>query len=775
MAIPKIEGAQRDFSAGEVDVTMKRADEHPLMKTGARQCANWRILNSRALQNRPGRRALFGGLAGGGRVDEITMSPGNTFYLAFGTGVLLVYNAAGAVVFTTTKKGDGVTSIPWTAATVASIVWARAGLAIYICYGDGAPANVPQVLTWDGVSTWTLATYAVENRGLLRRTPFYRISPKGITMAVAAQNGSTQSAVSAAVTFSAPVLTSAHVLTMFRFGIFGQCLITAVTSPTAGIANVIGVSGTEINFTTNPAAAFNIGDELVGATSGAKVVVSSFPAGGNLVAAADLIFTGIVAGETMVGPNGSAVVSSTVGINAPAIVVWDDEVMNSQLRGWPTSCFYDQGRLGFCNFPSVPGLIAWGAIGDPSDQYTDQNNALADNAIQEIAPGNSQVLYVQGGMESSEFVFCSNAIHYIPITAANPLAPGSVAFNQLSQQGSAAVQPRAAEQSIVYVKAGGKQIGAVQVPGAYYRPDVVDTISELHAHLFNSPVAIAVPSGSTQFEETYLYVLNADGTLAVGKYLMRNGLIDAGPDGKPHVGWVPWSGAGTVKWVGANGADTIFTTAYAPNGAATTTIVEVVDNTQYLDGALLVNSLPAPFTPPGGKGPLYVFPGPNSSVTLMDQVTRMMGTYLVDANGNIIPQNNGGENLSAASLVAGQPWTATLEPFVPDAAPGQDVHQRMFKRRVSRMAAYVSQSSGFLMARLFAGPLTRTSPTLGTVMNFRRVDTWNQDDDPTQAPPLREEAQRWRPLGRAFDPRVAIIKDTPGPLIVHEIGIEASI
>jgi hypothetical protein len=79
------------------------------------------------------------------------------------------------------------------------------------------------------------------------------------------------------------------------------------------------------------------------------------------------------------------------------------------------------------------------------------------------------------------------------------------------------------------------------------------------------------------------------------------------------------------------------------------------------------------------------------------------------------------------------------------------------------------------MGRLFSGPLTPSSPALGTIMNFRRVPTWNQGDDPTQQPPLREEAQRWRPLGRAFDPRVAVIKDTPGPLLIHELGIEVTI
>lgn len=842
MAIPKITGAQRDFSGGELDVSLKRADENPIMKIGARQLANWRVLSSGVVKNRPGRTALF---LETGRIDEVLMSPGNTFFLAFGNGYLRVYNAAGAQVFSSTVLGDGVTDVPWTTATVKNIVFAVAAgsqLAVYICYADGAPANVPQVLSWDGVSqtsTWALTTFTeTVTAGGQKRTPFYRLAPQNITLLPSAVSGNIN------ITFSAAVLTAGMVGTRIRF-CGKQLTITGVTNGTAGTATV--------NETLPPGQAltvsatvgtFNIGDEITGSTTGALGILTAVPTQqtivlqvsvlrvGNLITGSTSGATGTVisiiggfvatvllststlfqAGETItitgggsatissvtaggikaqlltnadgtvaefagtetiVGPLGSATLSSVTTGVPQAVSIWDQEVMNLY-RGYPISVFYDQNRLGLCNFPALPDGIGWSAIGLPLDFYV---LALPDNAIFELAPGKSQVLFVQPGMESSEFVFCDNAVYYIPITVSNPLVPGSVSFNLLSQQGCFGVQPRPAEQSIMYVKAGGAQIAAVQAPGAYYRPYVIDNISEFHSHLFTAspPIAIACPSATNQFEELYAYILLANGNVVIGKYGIRQGLLDPGPEGKPKVGWLPWSGAGTVEWVSAYGADVIFTTSYAPNNVTAVSVVERLDNTQYVDGALLVNSLPAPFTPPGGKGPLYYFPGPSGTVTLMDQSTRMMGTYEIDANGNIVPQNNGGENLASAQLVAGQPWTATLEPFVPDAAPGQDVHQRMFKRRVSRMAAYVSNSTGFLMARLFSGPITPTSPALGTVMNQYRVTAWNMGDIATNPPPLREQAYRWRPIGRAYDPRVAIIKDTPGPLTVHEIGIEASI
>jgi hypothetical protein len=424
----------------------------------------------------------------------------------------------------------------------------------------------------------------------------------------------------------------------------------------------------------------------------------------------------------------------------------------------------------------LPTGIAWSAIGLYNDLLV---GGLPDNAMFEIAPDNSHVVYVIAGMESSEFVFTDRAIYYIPISPTVPLEPGNVAFNKLSDYGTMPnVQPRRAEQSIIYVKAGGVQIGAVQNPGAYYRPYIVDHISELHSHLFaqSLPVAIAIPSGPTQFEEQYLYVALANGTLVVGRYAMRQGLIEPGQDGKPAIGWLPWdSSASMVQWVAARQGDVIFSSTYTPNGVPPVSIVERLDNNQYLDGALAVNALPSAFVPPMGKGPLFFYPGPNSTVFLIDNGLRFMGTYNVDANGFIVPQFIGGENLASPNLIAGQAWFMGVELFLSGMPPAQSARQRTLKRRVTHLAINVSQSTGFYMARLFAGPLTPTSPILGTIMNFRRVPAYNLGDDATQPAPLREEVQRWRPLGRAYDPRIGFAKDTPGPLIVHETTVEVTI
>lgn len=828
MPIPKIVGAQRDFSAGELDESLKRADENPVMKNGCRQLANWRILSGGQASQRPGRRAIG---QENGRVEEILMSPGNTFYLVFGVGYLRVYNAAFAQVFNSTVKGDGSTAIPWTPTTIYNVSYdivSASQFEIFIAYADGAPHNVMQVLSWDGVSqtsAWTLSTYAETIVAGTKQTIFDRLSPQNVEMLVSGPSYPSYVAAEylpgASVTInftlnSAPynILTAAMVTAGVRFAFCGrQLLLTAMSSGDQGTAtveqpvpltNIIQQAGTSIP----PAnVAFQIGDTVTGSLSGAKgIVVATASAvltvqliptsSGSII---NFVGTQTYAAEYIVGPNGSIYASGsagavTVGCPAP-VAVWDDEVMNT-FRGYPSSVTFDQNRLSLVNFPARPDAIAWSALGLFFNMYVEGQGVTltADSAIYEYVPDKAQVLFLIGGMESSQFVFCDNVIYYVPITTSSPLAPGSVAFNRLSKHGCQPnVRPQLIEQSILYLRNGGAQMGAVQAPGAYYRPYVVDTVSEFHSHLFTAAnvVAIAVPQAPSQTEEKYAYLLRADGVVLCGKYALRQGLLDVGQDGKPKIGWLPWPGLGFVTWISAQGSDLTFTTTYYTqstlgsgwssgwsigfgNRAGTpVSMVEVLDNTQYLDCVIPLIGAPTALTPPGGKGPLYLFAG--GFVTLLDNGARPMGTYSVDANGFIIPQFEGGENLTDGYVLAGQPWLSVLEPFCPDASPGQSVHQRMFKRRISRMAVYVSNSTGFVMARLFADNVTPTSPPYGTVMNIYRVNTYNQDDDPTQPPPWREEAQRWRPLGRTYDPRVAIIKDTPGPLLVHEFSTEATI
>jgi len=747
--VQKIQGGQTDFSGGEFDPDVKRSDDANT-KAGGRQCSNFRILNSKKLSNRMGRSLLF---VQAGRTEEVLVAPGVVYRLCFGgDGSLVIRNSAGAVV-----ASQPAATYAWRSATIQQIVWDKVKIGasqvdVVICF----PGQQMQIASFDGTSTWTLSAFSFQLDGAgISQVPFYRIAGPNVTMQPSAIFGTVN------VTFSSAVLLPGHVGAIFRFA-NRRLKILTVTSPTTGTASCLEqiFLGQSITLTSPVANLFNVGDEIISETTAIKAIVTQ-AAGSTLVVQIINNVTTFTVGEVITGPSGGiATINGGINLNPQPVALWDEQIV-SNARGWPQSVFSDQGRLGLCNMPAVPSAISWSAFGLPYN--FNLGTALPTDAFTEIAPFNCQVLFVVPGPESSEFVFCDRAVFYIPISAANPLKPGSVAFQTISNDGTAAnVQPRAVKEVIIYVDSSLTSVMSIVATGSYTRPFETRDLSDLHTHMIKSPIAIAVPTANVGFPERYGFILNSDGTLAVFRYLQQSGQLQG------LIGWTPWSGRGTVQWIAALSANVLLSSTY---GSAS--VVETLDVTQYLDMAFLVNNPPAALAPPGGKGPLWF--APSAAVSLMDLGTRQMGVYQVDANGFIIPQFIGGENLASSQLVAGHDWTAIFEPFVPDANSGPDVGQRMFKRRVSRMAVYVMSSTGFLMARLFSGPLTRTSPALGTVMNSYRVTTYNQDDDPTKPPPLREEVQRSRPLGRSFDPRVAIIKDTPGPLIIAELGMEVTI
>lgn len=760
MAVPRNISAQRDFSAGEVDADIKRDDERPEFKSGLRQASNVRILNSRKLSNRCGRRVLFKET---GRVDEIVMS-GATFYLAFSAGTLRVYSAAGTQVFTESGR-------PWSNATAKSVVWAVYEQSIYICFAG----SQPRVLSYDG-TTWSTANYAeTVTLGSQKRTAFYRISPKNITMQPAARTGS-----GIAVVFSAGMnLTGAHVGTRMRF-VGRQIMITAVANATHATVTIEeSLIGSQVlTFAVDPTPYFNIADEVRGAVSSSVGIITQINSGAKTITVQLLTVTtttlvglgggqfAFVVSESVVGPGGSLATSAVATIGNPEpVTIWDDEVMNT-LRGWPASCAVDQNRLIFCNFPAVPSGICWSAIGVPGDLYPD---SFPSAAIFELVPNKATVYFVLAGPESNELVFTDNGLWYIPITVTSPLIPGSVVFNVVSSDACANVQPRKAQEFLVYINSGLQRVMAIIPIGAYNRPYATRDISDVHTHLINAPIALAAPSGDAAFPERYVYVLNVDGTVAVCKLATVEGMVNV----QGMVGWTPWSGGGTVAWISARLGNVLFTSRYAPNSIFSVSVVEVLDVAQYLDAAMLYNTQPSGLPIPSGKGPLWWLAG--GTVDLIDQTTRMMGTYTIDPDGFLIPQNLDGEDFSSATLVVGQAWSGTIEPFVPATSPGQSAGQRMKKRRVARAVVTVKNSTGFVFARLKSGNTIPGGPALGTVMAETRVPAWNQGDIITDPPPLREQSYSFRPVGRDNDPRVAVIKDTPGSLIIEEIGLDTSI
>ena len=720
---------QRDFSAGEIFSGAKRRDDLPFIHAGGRQMSNWRIESIGTLVPRPARRALFA--SSGARSEYLRMSPSDEFEIVFGNGNVTFFNLFGSQIATNTSG-----AYLWVNATVDQIAWTQLGNDITIAF----PGMRPQICRFNSsLKTWSFLPFAFRLSGSTTYEPFFRASVLGETMTPSGTSGAITLACSADY-FTAPMAGA-------KLSLLGQQVtINAVTGPRLASATVVYQLAAAINIVVADATAFQAGQVCSAKNNGTKIEVSAVDYAGKSVTGTlmgQLTLPALSwASEVLISPLGSSAVSGTpTTVANGGTVQWLEEFMGASV-GWPQSCFSDKQRLGFCDFPQRPEAILWSSTNQPDVFWIDSAAAAtspgagadATSAILEFIPAKPRVRHVVGW--GDEFVFTDRGIFQIPISGQNPLKPGSVEFRQISSDGAAPVRPVPTLDSILYINAGQNRVSMVLATGSYTRPYVSEDLTDAHQHLFTGPRMLAVSNGDGAHPERYVYVVNVDGTLVVGKF---------GADRK-LAGWLPHKSIAALSWVTAAGARVYFTSLY-PN--AVLWVSEAEDDTTWLDGYVAQNSIP-PGMSVAGRGPLWWLSG--QTVALMDG-TLDLGDRQVDANGNLVLNN--GDNLTSPTLYVGAAFQSVFEPFVPHLPPGQSQKQSQRPRSISRATAAVQQSNGF---------------TLGK----RTIATVNFGEDASVAPVLREGFYSVRPLGGNVDPRIRLVRSRPGPFRLLEFSMEVT-
>jgi len=725
--------AQRDFSAGQVDENALRSDDLVIVTSGARIAKNVRILNTRGLQRRPGRRFLF---STSGIVDLIRPVPEQTWFLIL---------EPGKVTFKRRDFASEVTfyGMPWDANMLRELRWIESSGTVIVVHRYIMPRAFSFV---KATAAWSSSTFEFANdQNGSSRQPFYPYyAGSGYTMLVSGRAGSIE------VWFSGPVLDSDHVYTRFRYA-GRQILLTAVHSPYHATAVVIEELPPSFIVKLDNVSGLEIGDLVEGISSGAQGRVTGLPGDNHMELIVTTNWSGFQADEYIAGPRTKAKVSSQTMISPLATTQWDEALM-SWFRGWPGIVMKDNQRLIFSRFPQLGPGIAWSAVGTINDF---KQGVQPSDGMVELVPENCIVQDVLGG--SDEFIFTDRGVYYIPISSASPLSPGSIEFRKISDDAASAIRPRETNSGICFVNAGLTRVLAITATGQTARPYIIEDTTEFHSQLINSPLAMASTSSDVSAPERYLYVVNSTGALAVARYQRT--------EGKSWAGWVPWDGKGRIAWVAASGADVIVTVEYETT-AGIVRSVEVFDDNLLLDGSRTIASLT-------GANPLELSPGlplevergqplileysysfgwlPNTDLSV-ESNGWYRGYFTVLSDGSLsgdIPIQN------VVGLTGGFDFEVVIEPFVPHAEPGQSVRQRMRQRRVKQVAATVMHSQAFELAGRF-------------------IPFWRAGENQEVAPPVRSETYRARLLGRNFDPRWTLKQSIPGQFRLLELTTEVT-
>jgi hypothetical protein len=765
----KLVHAQRDFNGGQIDSAARRRDDADDLKSAGRKMLNWRPTAAGSMKQRPGRNALYQALAK--RAEYVRMAPGYEYMIAFPANQIVITDLAGNVVFTNASG-----NYLWTATTYAQIVWCQAQFEIVICF----PGMQPQILTWGRTThAWTANAFAFTvgaNNYVME--PFHRLSVPGARMSYSGQTGTINLVCNQ--NYFTPAMVGA------RLSILGQQVqITGYTDAQHATAVVANVLPSFVTVQVPSAAGFEVGQVVettksnlkmeissiigpvtvgsyVGLTTGYSIncVLMSVVAFDPFVIYFDPIVGGPVPGATtgtvyigndadhLVGPTASAAILSVpVLAGGPQTTVqWTEEFM-SYINGWPQGCAYDNGRIIFYDFPQMPEAVLWGSLYGQNFFWVDATASSSDptagadasSAILEfLAPSGRarpRVRHVVGW--GDEFIFTDSGIFYVPVSATNPLKPGSVEFREITSDGSSDIKPVQTSDCILYMGIGSNSVSALIRTGGYTTPYVGTDASGFYAALFNDPVCIGLTIGAGAFPEKYVYVLNADGSIIVGTLTKKQDRV--------IVGWMPWQGAFPATWLSSDSA-TIYYVSTTPYGS----VCEVEDPAAYCDMSVLLNAIPAKLVV-AGKGPVWWAAG--TSITLMDG-DYDRGERAVDFNGNMIPIQ--GEDLTSPTLKIGMMYPAPeFEPFTPDAADGQSMGQRQKRRRITRFTvAYTGKTDIAVRNKTFPA--------------------YDFGDDTTVAPPQRDRVQHIRPLIRDYEPRISLVKPRPGPCQIVEVTIEVT-
>lgn len=735
--IPKGLVAQRDFSAGEVNAEAARRDDTDLVKSGCRVLRNAELGQTGAAYKRA---ALKYKYQGQGRLGRLLPVPDTELDIMFRAGQMIYHN---------NKTGERKTldGCPWTADDITHLTWALVQKQLIVA----APGLRTQILAYDeDLRTWSIKDFDFEDgQDGAPRMPYFRFGEKGVTLTV---TGDLKQGSTVTLRFSKRVLVADHVGKCFTYG-KGVVRITDVLSPTSAKAVNLTQLARQIRLhprgvRNNSVEGFRVGDIVENLDTQAKAQVVSLKDKDLIVFAYD-IDGDWPEDSYVVGPNASFRLSDdSAETKGYGTTLWEEQFI-SDYRGWPGAVAYDRERIMFYRFDQLPDAYVQSAIGSPLDFKVGSN---ATDAIFERNPTGEKILHMCGGAD--QYMLTTGNIFYSPVSAQNPVAPGSIEPSKIGSGGARDhVPPVQTNRGVVFVSADGKRVMAIRKTGTQTQPYILDDISRYHSHLIKDPVALAVmPAGIKTTTET-LYVVNADGTVAAGMY-------NADRD---WVGFVPWETEGLFRDVAAGLNDVIFSVERELSSGATVFNIEVPTDGFLVDGAINVE------TDGSTTNDIYLTVDgvnllangqPIQVLTVDREIYANADVYLIKngvPKGIVTLEGDGSlpDKFTDEGSIIGFVYDFALTPFTANFDSGQSQGQRLNKRKINRWAVSVKDAQEIKIGR-------------------RKLGGYKIGQDLGQPQAKLTTTHSGTMLGKAWEPELPISQDWPGTVTITEVSMEVT-
>lgn len=714
---------QRAFSFMEVREDLLEADDLDLRAASLQSARNMRSLATRAVEARPG---LFFIRDATGANDNYEIRPKADlkFNLQIGDDFLQVLDQNGFVI-------KDIQGAPWTAADT---IWVEPFRSETII---GGTFGMYSLIYDDG--TWTLQPFTFDPAaGGEIAQPYWSFQPN-----VAIQPSARKGAIT--ITASEPIWVEAYVGQRIRYN-FREIEITEYVSTTELRGTVVNALPPSYAIQVSKIDQFRVGDAVVGADTGYEGIVTEIRASNNFVYMTTLSgFSGPDVGERVATSNGTAEVLGKTEVEPTAPSTAWDEPLISPVRGYPRSASTASGRLMLLDFPDAAGVIATSSARGPKDFQTGANDD--DAIVREY--GDNSPRWLHAINMGDVVLFADNGVYYVPTRENGVLSPSTFNVIFVDEIGSSEIRPVKVEDGVIFVDASRERVSAALLDGNIYLKWSVRTMTTFHDHQIRDPIKLCGPSLGAGITEKYVFVINADGTLAAVSW--QESIRDE------QIGFAPWDTAGrfisvaplfggywalvdrdieggTQRMLEKFSTDAYLDSAVVYTGASGTDYLEVNGENLEVNGEDLEVSRPAAPHIPGMTATGYA-----GGWDLGDDVVASDGTF----------QSTGyeGERQIGLNFVAEiKLWPAELT----DSRRIGSITARVFEAIIS-----IQNTHGF------EAILNRTT---------RKIGAYRFGDDLTEPPPPRTEVRRFTIFGNRDHPDITFRKTRPGRFRVLATG-----
>lgn len=732
---------QNDFAFGELSPDYAASDveaKSRALKAGL----NLRILNSYGVAQRFGSRRMATAAGAGIAIELVIQGQASNIGIVRAGGID-IYSQDGSLL-------QSVGGAPWSAGDISGLVWHARKNEVYFT----SQSYWPRLLSYSGGS-WSLDLVDFDSgAGGSSTQPYYRFAPPGITLTPSGTTGSID------LVFSDAVLDPNHVGVRFRYGSSIESVkeieITTVTDGENAIGTVIDELPPTYDVVVADASGYRAGEDVQGLDSQASGVISAIDYGSDtltvLMSDNYNSFT-VSTPEYIVGPfHRSLVVSVTASGSPAASTVWDEAAL-SPVRGYPGDVFERSSRLGFADFPQIPGAIVMSSPG-ALHSFNVGKGEPQDAIFFILAEGGQRVLYC---VSSANLILLTDKkVLYVPEDETAPLSAATFDPIEIGPAGASTCVPVTVEEGVIYVEAGGNRVMGLLSTGQITAPYQLQDLSRHAAHLIKSPISLAMTNGNAQAPERYIFALNADGTLTCM-------FFDTNP---VRLGLTPWETDGAyLAMVSIKGI--IYGICERDFGGAVY-LLERLDADAQMDASsvwssegtftALTDDAGDPITDDAGDAILTDFgalPHLAGQTVIVMRGTEYLGSFTVEPDGSI-PGISSGDG----DFEGGLHFDVDMTLWPPET---QDDQRTMFSRRRIPYAAIRVQNS-----------CVYTIGLLGRPIAFTR-SAYDQGDDPESAPPLRNELKRAALTGYDYEPCLQVTRPLPQPLTVLSVAQEVSL